>query len=73
MATVFAIEKDTARLRLVQTGRAAGDHIEVLAGLEEGEAVVAAPPAGLVDGQPVRVSGSPAPATAAPARPEGTR
>jgi RND family efflux transporter MFP subunit len=73
MATVFAIEKDTARLRLVQTGRAAGDQVEVLAGLEEGEAVVAAPPAGLVDGQPVRVSGSRAPATAAPARPEGTR
>ncbi len=73
VATVFAIEKDTARLRLVQTGRVAGDQVEVLAGLEDGEPVVAAPPAGLIDGQPVRVAGGPQPAAAAPLRPEGAR
>jgi RND family efflux transporter MFP subunit len=58
VATLFVVEKDVARLRIVQLGPAAGEGIEILAGLEPGEQIVTQPPPGLTDGQPVRVTGS---------------
>lgn len=56
IATVFVIDGEVARLRLVQTGRSGTDGVEVLAGLEPGDRVVAAPPPALVDG--TRVTGA---------------
>ena len=52
---VFVVEDDRARLRWVARGAAAGDAVEVRAGLEGGERVVL-DPAGLTDGAPVSVS-----------------
>jgi RND family efflux transporter MFP subunit len=54
LASVFVVEKDVARLRLVQTGQEAAGRIEIAAGLDAGEPVVVRPPAGLADGRPVR-------------------
>lgn len=53
MERVFVVEDGRAVLRLVKTGRATGDRIEILSGLNAGEQVVLAPPAALRDGQPV--------------------
>jgi multidrug efflux pump subunit AcrA (membrane-fusion protein) len=53
IATVFVVENDVARLRLVQTGLEGDDGVEVLAGLEAGETVVVDPPAELADGRRV--------------------
>jgi membrane fusion protein (multidrug efflux system) len=53
MERVFVVEQDRAILRLVKTGRTTGEHIEILSGLNAGERVVSAPPAGLRDGQRV--------------------
>jgi len=54
----FVVEDGRARLRIVRTGGRHGDRIEILAGLSDGESVVAPPPAAIRDGQPVEVSGS---------------
>jgi multidrug efflux pump subunit AcrA (membrane-fusion protein) len=52
VASVFTVEGDVARLRMVNlSGR------EVVAGLSDGEIVVVNPPAGLVDGRRVRPEG----------------
>lgn len=51
MERVFVVQQGRAVLRLVKTGRTAGDRIEILAGLNADERVVATPPAGLRDGQ----------------------
>ncbi len=56
VSTVFTVADDVARLRLVQLGAEDGDLVEVLAGLEAGETVVAPPPAGLSDGRAVTTS-----------------
>jgi RND family efflux transporter MFP subunit len=53
MERVFVVESGRARLRLVKTGRSAGDRVEILSGLHPGETVIIAPPAALRDGQPV--------------------
>jgi multidrug efflux pump subunit AcrA (membrane-fusion protein) len=54
MTSVFVVDADVARLRLVRLrGR------EVLAGLTEGERVVVSPPPGLSDGTSVVVEGGP--------------
>ena len=53
MERIFVVEHDCALLRLVKTGRAASDRIEILAGLTAGEKVILAPPASLRDGQRV--------------------
>lgn len=53
MERVFVVAHERAVLRLVKTGRAAGDRVEILSGLNPGEQVVLAPPAALRDGQPV--------------------
>lgn len=56
MERVFVIGADNlAGLRLVKTGAATGERIEILSGLNAGERVVTAPPAGLRDGQPLEV------------------
>lgn len=51
MERLFVIEQGRAVLRLVKTGRAAGNRIEILSGLEAGEQMVLAPPTALRDGQ----------------------
>lgn len=53
---VFVVEENTARLRLVRTGGASGDQVEVLAGLDTDEDVVISNPSQLRDGQPVRLA-----------------
>lgn len=51
---VFIVdETDTARFRLVRTGRAVGDQVEVIAGLTPGTRLVAAPPLQLANGSAV--------------------
>lgn len=51
-----SVDPPRARLRWVRLGEEQGDRVEVLSGLSEGESYVVAPPAGLVDGSPVRVT-----------------
>jgi multidrug efflux pump subunit AcrA (membrane-fusion protein) len=51
---VFVVEENHAVLRWIRTGRTAGESMEVLSGLIEGDHVVLGPDQ-LVDGQPVRV------------------
>ena len=56
MERVFVSSPDNrAVLRLVKTGARRGDRIEILAGLDAGERVVVAPPAGLREGQPLEI------------------
>jgi RND family efflux transporter MFP subunit len=52
VTSVFVVENDVARVRLVNVNA-----VEVLAGLTESELVIAAPPAGLEDGRRVVVGG----------------
>lgn len=67
VATAFVVDGDRARLRLVRIAPAPEGRVEVLSGLEAGEAVVVAPPPALADGRPVRVvasrAGGPTPAS----------
>jgi len=56
MECVFVAGGDNrAGLRLVKTGAARGDRLEILSGLDDGERVVLAPPAGLREGSPLEV------------------
>ena len=56
MERVFvAGEGNRAILRLVKTGAARGDRVEILSGLADGERIVVAPPAGLREGQSLEV------------------
>jgi RND family efflux transporter MFP subunit len=60
VTSVFVVDEDVARLRMVVLGRSGlgpSDAVEVTAGLGDGERVVSRPPAGLSDGAPVRVEG----------------
>lgn len=50
---VFAVERDTLRLRWVRLGRSSGDAVELLAGPPRDVTVVRAPDPALRDGQPV--------------------
>lgn len=45
-----------ARLRMISIGGARGDQVEILAGLDEDEHVITAPPAVLADGRAVRAA-----------------
>jgi len=56
LTSVFVIDGDTARMRLVRLGTAFGADIEVVAGLTEGDCIVIAPPAALRDGATVAAS-----------------
>lgn len=52
---VFVVDQSgTARLRLVKTGRVAGDRVEVLSGLNEGEEIISEGTTALRDGIRVR-------------------
>ncbi|MCB1234249.1 MAG: efflux RND transporter periplasmic adaptor subunit [Verrucomicrobiae bacterium] len=56
MDYVFVAADDgVARLRIVRTGEARDGAVEILAGLDGGEAVVTDPPAELRDGQPLSI------------------
>ncbi len=55
MELVFVVTNQTAQLRLVKTGRQYGNELELLAGVEAGERVVAEGAPALLDGQPVTV------------------
>ena len=56
MERVFvAAEGNRATLRLVKTGAARGERVEILSGLADGERVVVAPPTGLREGQALEV------------------
>ena len=53
---VFSVdESQTAHLRLIKTGKVFGDQLEILAGLQEGEVIIANPKPGLKDGSRVTV------------------
>jgi hypothetical protein len=68
IATVFVVEGDRARLRLIRTSAGTIDgSVEVSAGLDPGEWVIVSPPPALVDGHPVRRTGADGPAGARPA------
>jgi RND family efflux transporter MFP subunit len=56
MENVFVVSEGRAQMRLVQAGRVTDGLVEILAGLEPGERIVAAPAATLRDGQLVEVS-----------------
>jgi RND family efflux transporter MFP subunit len=62
--SVFVVDGDTARRRLVTLGAEAGERREVLSGLVSGEQVVLSPGV-LTDGHPVSISGVVEPPTAA--------
>ncbi len=51
--TVFVVEGDRARLRVIQVGEATGGDIEVVAGLREGEKVILSNLEKLSDGMPI--------------------
>lgn len=53
MELVFVARDGQAALRLVKTGKTLNDRVEILSGLEAGEAVVIRDTARLIDGQPV--------------------
>jgi len=54
---VFVVEGDKARERLVRTGLAAGELLEIAEGLEPGEPCILDPPPTLFGGSPVKVNG----------------
>lgn len=56
MDYVFVAQDETARLRIVRTGRNEAGQVEILAGLDDGEVIVTNPPAELLDGQPLNSS-----------------
>jgi RND family efflux transporter MFP subunit len=55
MELVFVAINGHAQLRLVKTGRHAGNRVEIVSGLDSGELVVIEGSAGLMDGQPLTV------------------
>lgn len=55
---VFVLNEGRVARRPVQVGASRGDAMEVIEGLRGGERVVLAPPAGLADGDEVRVEGT---------------
>jgi RND family efflux transporter MFP subunit len=60
-ATIWVVEKETAQRREVEIGVQGPRATEVRRGLAAGETVILAPPAGLRDGQVVRLDGTPGP------------
>lgn len=60
IASVFVVQDNVARLRLIQTGAAGDESVEVLAGLEVGEVIVTRPPLELTDGRSVTARPAPA-------------
>jgi RND family efflux transporter MFP subunit len=66
VSTLYVVEDNVARLRLVHRGPSSADGVEILAGLDEGELVVTSPLARLVDGARVTTSSTPAPTGGTP-------
>jgi RND family efflux transporter MFP subunit len=66
LAMVFVVDGGRARLRLVQPGRTTGEQVELLSGVEAGEAIVVRPSAGLADGAAVSATAASSPAAGAP-------
>lgn len=66
VTSVFVVLDGIARLRLVQTGLRTSTGVDVLAGVDAGEAIVISPPPGLMDGSKVSVSEAGARAGAQP-------
>jgi membrane fusion protein, multidrug efflux system len=56
MERVFIVQDGKARLRLVRTGTAENNKVEVLSGLAAGDEVVVAENTNLTDGQPVTIT-----------------
>jgi Fe2+ transport system protein FeoA len=56
LTSVFAVEGDRARLRLVSLGADRGDTVEVLAGLDAGDRIVSKVTPDVADG--VRIGGA---------------
>ncbi|MCC5807290.1 MAG: efflux RND transporter periplasmic adaptor subunit [Opitutales bacterium] len=54
---VFVVEGGHARMRIIRTGAQHNGLVEILAGLSEGERIVAHPPPGLRNNQPVTLAG----------------
>ena len=52
---IFVADDSTARLRLVRSGKALDEEIEILSGLQEGESVILAGNSLLTDGQPITI------------------
>jgi RND family efflux transporter MFP subunit len=58
LSLAFVVDSSRhARMRAVTAGARSGDSVEVLAGIQPGETVIMNPPATLVDGAEVRVTG----------------
>jgi hypothetical protein len=58
LSLAFVVDSSRhARMRAVTAGARSGDSVEVLAGIQPGETVIVNPPATLVDGAEVRVTG----------------
>jgi RND family efflux transporter MFP subunit len=55
MEQVFVVSDGRAHLRLVKTGARAAGRVEIFSGLNAGETVVVEPPAGLRDGDSVKI------------------
>ena len=55
MERVFVVISNRAQLRLVKTGAREGGLVQIAAGLDAGETVIAAPSPALRDGQPVEI------------------
>jgi RND family efflux transporter MFP subunit len=60
VSSVYVVQAGVARLRLIQVGAASPNGVEVLAGLDAGEAIVTSPLARLVDGANVTIGAPPA-------------
>lgn len=58
LSLAFVVDSSRrARMRAVTAGARSGDSVEVLAGIQPGEIVIVNPPASVVDGAEVRVTG----------------
>jgi len=55
LEAVYVVAEGVARMRLVRAGKAAGDRVELVSGVRDGEQVVTDLAEELVDGQPVTV------------------
>ena len=58
VTSVFVVDGDKARLRMLQLGTTTGDAVEVVSGLSDGERIVDAPKPGLTDGRTLKGAGA---------------
>jgi RND family efflux transporter MFP subunit len=54
LTAVFVEENGAARMRLIKTGKAVGDRLEVLSGINEGDRLIVNPRPDMTDGAEVR-------------------